>query len=253
MKKRIIIIGAVLLAAILIIVGIFLLNNARKSKLSSLEETFVKDAGKTPKLYFDKLDIDDGNGIEEYICFAVYYNFLENNQNKTTVSDVDTIIKKYFSKRIELDKIKENMLSPALFNNNINYDMETETFTLDQPKYSQMDIANITIPVYLYEKATSKKDEFIVTYKKYNINNPYDVLNYFDQRNSEIQRNSSDENLVDTKDILEYLQGKGNVNSIKSKVDSNMIEKVGTYEKSIKVTYVIENDNILIKEFSSIK
>lgn len=244
MKKKIIIILSSVIVLAIIICSLMLLIAKKQIKLTALEQSTLKNAGEVSMLYFDKID-SENNGIDQYIAFALEYSSNEDNKNELTINEIKDITSEFFNLSLNSEDLKENGISPLLLENNISYDYEKETYSIHKNKLSQQDIANTDIIIYVYENAKKQKDKYIVTYKKYIINNPCEVLNYYEQT-EENEDGTISNKKYDTTEILAYLKAKGNVNAIKKAVTKDMVSEVSEYSKDITVTYVMINDELLI-------
>ena len=85
------------------------------------------------------------------------------------------------------------------------------------------------------------KNKFVLTYNKYVVNDPYKVLNYYNDKN-------------DTNKIIvtsSYLKGERNITSIKSVINKDNIKEFGKIEKSRKVVlkFIDREDKIIVKLF----
>ncbi|MCX4248602.1 MAG: hypothetical protein OSJ65_02420 [Bacilli bacterium] len=239
-KKKILIIVGIVIALVAIICLIFIFLGKDNKKLNELELNALTESGKKTSLYFDKLLEKDTNGVEEYICFALFYSENELNKNTLTSKEISNIIKEYFNLDITEKRIEDNGLSPLLVMNSISFNDETKIYNKDSTNYTQADIAHMDVSIYLFDKAKKQKDKYVVTFKEYTIIDPYKVLNYYQDLND-------DENVAKA---LDYLKGKSNVSDFKKLINSDMIEKVSELKDSIDVTYIIKDNKLLIDSIS---
>ena len=235
-KKIIIPIIVIVLLVIAIILSVFLIKG-KNSKITELEESTIVDVSNPSMLYMDMVEGVEADGQDVYVAYALAYSYNENDKESLTIDEIESIVKDVFNIKLDKEKLKEGIITPALAENFISFDNETEEYTINVSEKSYTDIANTEVVVYVYDSAVKKKDKYIVSYKKYVVSNPYEVLNYYDNLEEE----------YDTTKILDYLKGKEKVNVIKSVVTPSMVDSVADYEKTVKVTYILKNNKLLIE------
>ena len=111
-------------------------------------------------------------------------------------------------------------------------------------------IAETPVTYYKLEKITKiNKKKYKATYREYTIENPYNMLNYYLEKNSKVEGVEKDGQYVyDLKDITpirNYLSGSSKIGSFKKSIDED-VAKYSKKGKKLKVTYIVKNDKILI-------
>lgn len=233
-KKIIISSLIIVLLIIAIILSVVLIKN-KNSKITELEKSTIVEVSNPSMSYMEMVEGVKADGQDVYVAYALAYSYNENDKATLTIDEIEGIVKDVFNIKLDKEKLKEGVLTPALAENFISFDNETEEYTINVSEKSYTDIANTEIVVYVYDNAVKKKGKYEVSYKKYVISNPYEVLNYYDKVEG-----------YDTTKILDYLKGKEKVNVIKSVITPTMVEGVAKYEKTVKVTYVLKNNKLLI-------
>lgn len=236
-KRKNITIIFLLLMIIIIIILLFKVNS-----LSPIEEHVIKDYSNDYTEYLDIIEDSDRTKLDRYICYAVKY--LSKNENKETISikEVNKFIKKHFTIKTSIKKISAIGISPYMVKNNITIDSKTDDYKLLDDELSNTDIATKKIVKYDLIKIKKKNNyKYELTYNKYVVTNPYKVLNYYLGLDSKKQS----ENYSIT-EIEDYLKGKTTEKTFKTYITSNNISKVGKNKGNIKVTYIVNNDGLVL-------
>ena len=185
---------------------------------------------------------DDDAG--KYINFAAEYLYNEENKEEFSLNDVLNIINDTFDIDYSEEDLVKVGISSRMLDKNIIYDNTSNLFKYKQNK-TQADIANTLIVKYELKKMKKiNKKKFEVTLDKYVVENPYEVLNYFNDYNMKQEDSSKRFN---TDDIVKYLKGKENVKVIKELINKDNIENFGKIDGSIKITFVIKDNKLKIK------
>ena len=132
----------------------------------------------------------------------------------------------------------------------ITFDASNNTYKYNNP-LTPADLSNISIVKYEMNTISKiNKNKFKVTYDRLVVENPYEVLNFYNDYNisqSEIDEMVEDDvEKVDTKDIIDYLKGNGKKSSVKKLIKKSDIEKYGKIDGSITITYIIKDNKLLI-------
>ena len=231
-KKYLII--AISVIALLIILGLILCKFTCNKKLSDLEKIKITEGSDKYSNYFEYLD--GSKKVDDYIVYALMYNYNENDKDSLSFSEIHKTINNIFSTKIKLKDIEDSGMSPSIVNTNIS--KEENGFKLNNTDKSYATIASTKIVKYNInniEKINNNK--YQVIYDKYIISNPYDVLNYYNDNNK----------TKETEEISSYLKGKGKITNIKKYINKKNQNKVGKKDKEITVTYVVKNNKVLIE------
>lgn len=229
-----------------IIVFIFIIFSfvylLRSRNVSDIEKRELDN--KTSSLVNFLDDIVDSNSkqIDKYIIFALDYNYNTNSKNTMTTDELLSFIKDYFVIDITKEDINNVGITEDMVSRNIVYDSNKDSFTIKEIKKSANAIANEKVVFYVREKIVKvNKKKYKLTYRRYVIENPYDILNYYIDNNSE---NES----FDITPIRNYLMGSSKISTLKDAINPNDIPKFGKKDKKIKVTYIVEDDKIKISK-----
>jgi hypothetical protein len=236
--KRILI---MLLIILVFIIGIILLINMISSKsISKLERIKLEDTSLEVMSYFSELQTCNTSEIDGYVNFAIEYNYQKNNILSTTVDDAYNIITSIFSIDINKEDIASLGISPCMLDKSINYDDENEIFILNRDNITYSDIANTKIYDYnisKIKKVNNKK--YVIYYDAYLIENPYEILNYYDDLGeSEISSY-----------VLAYLKNEASLSTIRKYITKDVLKGVGVKQDTLKVTYKIKNDNLVVDSY----
>lgn len=231
-KKIIILIGVILLIGIIITISIVF--NKQKNKITDLEQIKINEINDDIIDYIEY--IEENSDIDKYILFSLKYSSDKNDKYSLTLKEMKEIIENKFNKSFTEEILEKNGISPLLMENDIGYDYDSQTYFIYKIKKSYAEIANTKIIKYIQKDIVKKNNQFIVTYNKYVIDNPYDILNYY----------SSNEPETDTIEISKYLKGEEKIGTIKKYLNENNVSKIGKKQKDITITYIIKDNKILI-------
>lgn len=234
-KKKIILIVIVILSILLMLIF-------SNKKLTKLEQIKMEEIKNEYLMFFEDIEGIETESIDKYISYALDYSYNFNEKNTLSTKEIKDIVEKIFDIKLDEEQINQVGISPLLLDKNISHNPELKEYTLNYGNVTQPMIAEIPIVVYKTEKITKRGKKYKAVYTKYIINNPYDILNYY---NDLYDQNKEEYN---TKDIMNYLTAKGKISSIKKAVNDDIIKKYAVKDKKIKVTYIITNDEIKIQK-----
>ena len=245
MKKKnlIIILGVVLLLVVLLVI-LFIINS---NKLTDLERIKIEDNSKDVMLFME--EVETSKDIDRFIAYALEYSYNLNDKDILTAKEIKELIQSKFNVELKEDSINDVGVTPYLLDKHIAHDPEEKTYSINKKDLTQAAIAKIPVVKYEISKIKKKGKKYIVTYNKYVVENPYEVLNYYNDMTGKLT-DEEKENYTpyDTSDIYNYLTCKGKITSVKEAIDKDNIEKVGKVDKEITVTYIIKDDKLLIDE-----
>lgn len=222
-----------IIAGLLIIIGIIYCIYTY-THISKLEYDLFMNQSKTYMDYYDSLDVDS-DLLDRYILYALTYSDNENDKSKLTSSEIKSTLEKVFEKKFSEQEINNVGITPLLMENNITQNYENNEYYIDKESLTQSKIANIKIVVYNLKCFKRKGNKYNAEYEKYLIENPYDVLNYYNDKK------------VDTSKINSYLRGEGKVKDIKESLDEEYLKTKAKKLDNIKVEYVLKGTKFLIK------
>ncbi len=225
------IIDSVLFILLLIFVILFL-----KKDITNLEKIKLQEKSNEISDYFEEVLTEDK---DKYINFAVEYLYNTSDKEAYSIDEVLEVINNNFNIEYTSNEILELGITKTMQEKGIIYDASINGYRyLDDLSVS--DIASKKITYFKVNKM-KKVDEnkFVIVYNKFIIDNPYEVLNYYNNLNLE------NETKIDTTNIVKYLKGEGKVGLFK-KVIKEEKNNFGKSEGTIEVTYIIKDNKLLI-------
>ena len=198
-------------------------------------------------------DIKDSNSkdIDKYIIYALDYTYNSTSKNSMTCDEIYDFLSENFNIKTSVDEIKNMGVTPLMLDRNIVYDDSKSSYAIVANNDARK-IAETPIVYYKMEKISkSNKKKFVIKYKKYIIENPYDMLNYYIDKNTnstnkEDNEEKSDNDFVDIIPIRNYLLGNGKIVDFKKSIKDEDISKFAKSSGTLKVTYIVKNDKIYI-------
>lgn len=241
-KKRNILIGI-----LGIIVLLFILIGC--SRVTPLEEKTIKEVSKRVMPYMDRIENSKDSKLTKYVYYALEYSYNEYDKNELTLDELRKIILDIFNYDTTSKKLKNVVISRDMFENNITYDFVTEKYRINKSQMTQSKIAKKKL--VFYEINSIKKisnSHFKVTYDRYEVSNPYEILNYYSELNN---KNTKKE--YDIEPIYNYLIGKGKEKDIKNYVIGGNFDKFAKKKGEFKVDYIVKNDKLVIDSYKYVK
>lgn len=240
-KKILFSVLGVLLIAIISIVVILLLN---KNKLTELEKVKIEEASQVVENYLDEIILHNDND-GKYINFAIEYLYNETDKESYSLEDILNIINENFNIEYKEEDIAKVGITSEMVDKGIVYDSTDKVFKYNAKK-TKADIAATPIIKYQINKIKKKsKDKFEVKYDKYIIENPYEILNYYNNKNIE---RTDEEVEYDTTDIVAYLKGEAKMGVIKKIINKDNISEFGKIEEGTTVIYILKDGKLVIDE-----
>lgn len=232
--KRFLLIIPVIIV-ILIVVAFIMLSN----KLTKLEKIKIQEISDSVSPYVNEI-INNKEEDGSYISFAIDYIYTNQGKTDITIDEIVEVINKYFDKEYSVEKIRELGFTSYLLNRGLTYDTTIAGYKYKNTK-TRADIAETPITKYEIKKIKKKNDsKFMVTYNKYVIENPYPLLNYYNEKNGP----ESDEVI----DITAYVKGEATVDTILKYINEEAVSKVGKKDKDLTIEYIIKNDKLKISK-----
>lgn len=226
---------------IIVFVVILIISITSGLVFSRLEKVKITEVNNKISNYIDEVVLySDDEG--KYINFAVEYLYNTTDKNKFTFDEILEVINTTFSvdyTEKDLDKIG---VSIRMANKGVVLDPNNRQYTYTNSK-TQTDIANTPIIKYVSKKIKRiSLTKYKVTYDKYIVENPYEVLNYYDEKNL------NEKVEYDTKEITEYLKGNKKISVIKDSINKDIIKEVGKIDGKVTITFKVKNNKVLIKK-----
>lgn len=244
----------VLILIFLVFTAVYLIGTRN---ISSIEEKTLREKSDDLMLYIEDITLSESQDIDKYIIYALNYSYNKNNKNDLSCEDINNFIKENFTIETDVEKIRNMGVSPLMLEQNITYEPSTDSYKMNITQKNPQTIKDTPIIYYKLEKISKKnKKKYVVTYKKYIIEDPYQMLNYYMEENNNAE-GKPDENgnmtydLTDTTPIVNYLTGTGKLANVKNLIKEDNISSYAIEDKKgeIKVTYIVKDDQLLIDKY----
>ena len=230
---------AIVIASILVVVGIIIFIYNSNHKLTKLEKIKITEFSDKYSNYMDEVEL--GNDKGKYINFAIEYLYNTTDEEEFSLDKVTKVINDTYAINYSDEDIQKIGISEGMLNKGIVYDSEKNSFKYNVSK-TRADIAETTIIKYELKSIKKiNKNKFEAVYDKYVVENPYQILNYFDKHNIE-----NEDDKIDTKDIVAYLKGEAKIGVVKDLINKDNIKEFGKIDGNVKVNLVIKNNKLII-------
>ena len=230
-----ILIGVAVVFLAIIGVFIYLFTN----KITNVERIMVTDNSESIAPFINEIIANkEEDGC--YITFAIDYLYATTGKNRFSADEILEVINKYFAIDFTKDDLSKIGLTSYMLNKGINFDLSVGGFTYEY-KRTRTDIA--VYPLTRYELSKVKKvnkNKFVVYFNKYTVEDPYKLLNLY------TSAEKPDQEAIDT--ITKYVKGEVVPAKVLKYINGNNINYIGKHEGTLKITYVVENNKLLIKK-----
>lgn len=235
-KSLILKISVSILSLLVILLVIF-----NSKKVSTLERLKITEYSDQTINYVNNIIDSEDKG--RYIVFSIDYIYNNENINSISFDKVIDTINKTFNLKYDKNTLNEIGITEEMAKNGISL-LDDNKYNYNNKK-TKLDIANTEI-LYLKMNKIAKKNKktFYVTYDRYRVESPYEILNYYNDYN--VNASLDNKKTIDTSLITNYLDGKGKIKDIISFIDENNIDKFSKKIGSIKVTYKTDGDKLYI-------
>lgn len=230
---------------ILIFLASILIYYLITTNVSSIErEKIINET--TPYVdYIEDVEDIDSDSLDKYIIFTLDYHYYEKGIDSLSSEKISDFINLVFDKEVTKEEIKNTGVSPSMFEKNIVYNVDSDSYIIVKDKLNTKELEEKEIVYYKLNSIRKKtKSKYKISYTKYRIKKPLDVLNYV------LELNDDSEEPIDFLDLREYLQT-GNIKKAKNFFNNSdfNLSKVSENEGTIKITYILdENNNFKIYE-----
>lgn len=245
---RVVILGIlVLIFLVSTIVYLFLSKN-----ISKIEEEKINNETRIYANYIEILADIKSKDLDKYIIYTLNYSKDVNGVNELNSEEINDFINNKLHKKSKTEEVNNHGINPTMNERNITYNISTNKYVLNDTKYDREAIAKKEV-IYYRQKKLHKinKKKYIVTYEKYVVSDPYEMLDYFIKENSADKGKKQKDgsytyNIVDTTPLRDYLTT-GKEVYLKRFLNQNDkdIKKFAKKDGKIKVTYKINEENEL--------
>lgn len=240
LRKQEILVGLVILILLISLI-------ISKKSITPLEELTMKNYSEEIVSNLDVID-HKNNKLDRYVIYTLKYYKSNKNIDSLTVSEINNFIKSHFNIKTSKKKIEKLGITPTMVEERVTFIPEEDKYKLVTNELSYAEIAKEKIVKYNYKKVVKvSNNKYKVTYSKYVVKDPYKVLNYYMDLNN--KNNSKKKNKTyDTSKIEGYLKGKNTKEEFTKYITEKNISKVGKIKEDVVVTYIVDNQDILIDE-----
>ena len=256
-KKKILIICGIILS--ILIIGLIVFLCVRPKKVSNLEEMKLRESSSEIVSYIYNVTNDEYEEVEKYILYSLDYYKYNKGVNSVEIDEVVNLIKDVFNIEYSEEDILAIGMTPEMVSRNITFDFQRKTFNIIDVAINKSVIAETPLTFYKVDKIRKKGDKYFVNYIEYTIENPYEILNYYNNLTEEFRKYSSVEgedgeminvdapvDAYDTTGILEYLNGEKSRKVLYDYINDELLVKIGNVSDKVKVTYIVVNDKLII-------
>ena len=242
-RKKVLSLGAVF-AIIILITTIYFVTS---KNISTIERNALMNQSDDIKNFIEYIDVDKVQ-TDNYILFALQYSQQKNTKSILSSSEISDLIREKFNKYISPEDIKNTGVTEILLNNSVVYNPGEDTYEISITRKPAAEIAKTAVNYYKVNKVSKiNKKKYNIVYQEYIIENPYEVLNHY------INYNAQNSDTIDISPFRNYLAGSDSLNTFKNHIKSEDIDKYSKKDHKLKVTYVIDNDKLLIDKVSRCK
>lgn len=222
-----------------------------RNELSETKQLIISEKGERIMAYFETIDFHDDkylpdadeqtakiDQIAKYIYFAA--TAISNEQAKTVISFDDiakTVSENFTDADYHTEDYQLACASVILNLNNIFCDELNKEITLNRTTDPRA-IAATPIIKYLPKETNRKSTDYAATYERYEFENPYDILNYAADSNSQL-----------VPQIKSYLEGAGQIRDIKDAITRDAAAKYGKKTGEITVRFSVEGEKFRVKDY----
>lgn len=234
---KLIIAGVIIVA---LVVALILCVIPKERKLTALEEERLKENSKDVMLHMEEIDRgSEGTGADElkdiskdrFIAYALEYAYSTESKTELSVSDIKSIIESKFDIQVSEDDLNGVGISPILLDKHVNHEPINRIYSISKTGFTKRDIASIPVSNYILTSMKADGDDYIITYDKYTVKNPYDALN------------AATDNIPA---INDYLNGNGKVAPVKAAITSDNAANIANKDKETTIKYSVKNGKITI-------
>lgn len=230
----------ILIFLVVVIAGIILTISIISSthKLTKLEEIKINEVNDKISNYLEEYLLypeDEGR----YIIFALEYLYNTTDKVEYSSEEVLKVINDTFNVNYSIETLNNIGITSNMLEKAIEYNSASNIYKYES-KMTQSDIAKT--PIIKYELTNikkSKKDKYILTYKKYVIEDPHVMLNYYSNQNIEGEDH-------DLSIIRDYIKGNSKISTIKNWLNTKDIDNFGKIDGSIEIEFIIKDNKLVI-------
>lgn len=240
-KNILIILGAILLFTLLILLIV-------NKSISPLEKIKLEEVSSDITNYFFEIDNIDNTEIDKYINYAFSYNLNENDKKSISIDEMYNIISSKFKVNLKKEDIESIGITPSMALKGIMFNNDTSEFYINDSKKSYAEIASTKIYKYNIKKIKKiSNKKYSIIYDKYIIENPYEVLNYYNELSNDEKNKNKYLDIANK--ISSYLKGDGTLKDIIPYIDKDVLKKCGKREKKIKITFIVKDGNLMVNSY----
>ena len=254
-KKRALLYPIILLPIIALVTVVLLLRFG-SHKLSELEYISFREKTEDVSYFLEMFDpeikTDEDNNEEmtedetklDYLAkqtsVAAQLHFAETGEDSIELSKTIEIINNHFSTQVSEQDYESELINEFLKTYNVGYDSDEKQIYFNNPYCTKQGVAVTPIDKYILTDVKRKGEAYTAIYDYYQIDGPYAALN-----------RTSQDDITGKHSVRSYLDGRGTPIAIKELLTPENIKDIATSERSVKVTYVLSDDRILLNTVNS--
>ncbi|MBR3523191.1 MAG: hypothetical protein IKN87_00700 [Bacilli bacterium] len=234
------------IAFLIILLACFIFFKKSK-KMTNLEKIKVEETSNEIADYLEEItEHDDESG--KYICFAIEYLYNNTDKNVFSANEIIEVVNKYFDKEYDIDAVASIGITPYMADKGIVFDLSNASYTYNKSNIKS-DIAKTKIVKFELKKIKKiNNKKFEVTFSKYVVDNPYKILNYYNDISLLNNKFKDNQNNVDTKAISDYLKGKAKAKEVKKMITKDNISKIGKVDNDVIVEFAVKDNKLIIEK-----
>lgn len=233
-----------LIAIVLVFIIITIIYLLGTGNVSSIEKKEIREKSDNLILYIEDIANNKSKELDKYIIFALNYSYNINGKAELTSKEIEKFLNDNFSKKYKEKDILETGVTPLMLEYNITFNNVRNSYTLNVNR-NATSISETPIVYYKMDKIRkNSRKKYTVTYREYIIENPYEILNFYIEKNKDLD----EKDIIDITFLKEYLIGNGKLNDVKKLIKNNEkdLKEYAKKGKKIKISYEVKKDELYI-------
>ena len=235
-KKLLLIFGVTILVVVTVL---FVISSIKKSQqVTDLELQAFEEKSTKLMNFFEEIDNEERDNPSKQAVYAFKTLNAESGKKEYSLDEIQQKINASFTNPENIAEYEQSGKSLDTSNTLVFYNDTDKIFSAFMGELSHKEIINTPITKYVLVSVKKQKNNYVANYEKYVFEEPYMI----------IDRTSQD----DTKgehSVKDYLEGKGTVLALKELVNNTNAKDICEPEKTITVTFHIDNDTLKIAEY----
>jgi hypothetical protein len=225
---------------LIIILAVFLITQFIKGQgiINETERIALDDFNNRIMPYIEEVDYDneksDSDQDANYLIYALEYTFGETGKAEISTEEARMLIKDIFDYDFNTDKYEQGVIAPRLMNKYVHFNQEKAVYVYDR-SFIDKKLTSVT-PIYKYVEKNAHKSgsKYVVTYEKYRIKSPYDILDCAAKNDTPIEN------------FDKYINGEASSVSLKRATTNDCLKEIGEKTKEVTITYTAKNGHLTV-------